>query len=79
MAECRYWLGDIRVRRAPVPRDLDAPAEPDVFVAERPAAAGIAVPGMPLGSPGMEQGEVRQPYTTVLFRRDGGREPFAQH
>lgn len=46
---------------------------------ERPDAAGIAVPGMPVGSPGMEQGERRQAYTTILFRRDGTRRPFAQH
>jgi hypothetical protein len=46
---------------------------------ERPDAAGIAVPGMPIGSPGMEQGDVRQPYATILFSRDGRRSPFAQH
>ena len=49
------------------------------LLAERPDAAGIAVPGMPVGSPGMEQGERRQRYTTILFRRDGSRQPFAQH
>jgi hypothetical protein len=46
---------------------------------ERPDAAGIAVPGMPIGSPGMEQGDVRQPYATILFGRDGRRSLFAQH
>ena len=49
------------------------------LLAERPQAAGIAVPGMPVGSPGMEQGERRQPYATVLFRRDGRRTVFARH
>ena len=49
------------------------------LLAERPDAAGIAVPGMPVGSPGMEQGDRRQPYTTILFRRDGARTAFAQH
>lgn len=49
------------------------------LLAERPDAAGIAVPGMPIGSPGMEQGERRQPFTTILFRRDGTRAAFAQH
>ena len=33
---------------------------------ERPKARGLAVPGMPVGSPGMEQG-VPQPYSTVAF------------
>jgi len=49
------------------------------LLAERPDAAGIAVPGMPVGSPGMEQGDRRQRYATILFRRDGGRRIFAQH
>jgi len=49
------------------------------LLAERPDALGIAVPGMPVGSPGMEQGNVRQPYATILFMRDGRRRLFAQH
>ena len=46
---------------------------------ERPQAAGIAVPGMPIGSPGMEQGDVRQPYATILFTREGRQTVFARH
>jgi hypothetical protein len=46
---------------------------------ERPAAAGIAVPGMPMGSPGMEAGGRRQPYQTILFTRAGRRTVFARH
>jgi hypothetical protein len=49
------------------------------LLAERPEAAGIAVPGMPMGSPGMDQSGVRQPYATILFTRDGRRRVFAQH
>ena len=49
------------------------------LLAERPQAAGLAVPGMPIGSPGMEQGNRRQTYATILFRRDGSRQMFAQH
>ena len=49
------------------------------LLAERPAAAGLAVPGMPIGSPGMEQGDRRQPYATILFTRDGRRTEFARH
>jgi hypothetical protein len=36
------------------------------LLAERPAALGLAVPGMPIGSPGMEGG-TPQPYDVVLF------------
>lgn len=46
---------------------------------ERPAAAGLSVPGMPIGSPGMEQGDRREPYVVLLFRRDGGRSVFSRH
>ena len=39
------------------------------LLSERPKARGIAVPGMPIGSPGMEQGDLRQAYETVLVDR----------
>jgi hypothetical protein len=39
---------------------------------ERPAVAGIAVPGMPVGSPGMEvPGGRRDPYSIVSFDKTG--------
>jgi hypothetical protein len=37
---------------------------------EKPKAAGLAVPGMPLGSPGMEA-DRSQPYDVLLFNADG--------
>lgn len=49
------------------------------LLAERPDARGIAVPGMPLGSPGMEAGERRQRYDTLLVARDGSTSVFATH
>ena len=39
---------------------------------ERPAATGVAVPGMPVGSPGMEGGTLER-YAVVLFGPDGRR------
>ena len=42
------------------------------FLAERPSATGLAVPGMPVGSPGMEGGEP-EVYDVVLFGPDGRR------
>ncbi len=38
---------------------------------DRPDAAGIAVPRMPIGSPGMEQGGRKDPYNVVMFKRAG--------
>ena len=34
---------------------------------DRPKAIGLAVPKMPVGSPGMEQGNRRDPFEVVLF------------
>jgi len=47
------------------------------LLAERPAVAGIAVPGMPIGSPGME-GPGAQPYRVYSFDRQGGTAVFAE-
>jgi hypothetical protein len=44
---------------------------------ERPKIAGIAAPGMPLGSPGMESPNP-QPYVIVAFRADGTVYEFAR-
>ena len=49
------------------------------LLAQKPKAAGISVPGMPLGSPGMEAGGQKQPYATVLVARDGKLSTFARH
>jgi hypothetical protein len=43
------------------------------------AIAGIAVAGMPVGSPGMEQGATKQPFTTMAFTKDGKKSVFARH
>lgn len=46
---------------------------------EKPAVAGIAAPGMPQGSPGMEQGGAKQPYNVIAFTKDGKKTVFAKH
>jgi hypothetical protein len=45
----------------------------------RPRVAGIAAPGMPAGSPGMEMGSRRDPYDVVAFTRAGVLSTFAKH
>lgn len=49
------------------------------LLAERPKAAGIAVPGMVMGSPGMEHGDHSEPYQTILFDKAGNTRVFASH
>jgi hypothetical protein len=46
---------------------------------EKPKIAGIAVGGMPVGSPGMEVGSRKDPYDVVAFTRDGSTHVFARH
>lgn len=47
---------------------------------ERPKALGITVPGMPLGSPGMEMPDGRkEPYQTLLLLPGGKTRVFARH
>jgi hypothetical protein len=38
---------------------------------EKPNAKGLAVPGMPIGSPGMEAGSRRDAYSVVLVKEGG--------
>ncbi len=52
------------------------------LLAEKPDAIGIAVPGMPVGSPGMdgpEYGGRRDPYDVVLVHRDGSSRVYASY
>jgi hypothetical protein len=46
---------------------------------EKPKVAGLAVGGMPIGSPGMEVGQRKDPYDVVAFTRDGSTQVFAKH
>ena len=48
------------------------------FLANPPEnAAGLAVPGMPAGSPGMEMGDRFNPYSVILVKKDGTTEVYA--
>jgi len=47
---------------------------------EKPAVAGLSVPGMPIGSPGMEvQGVTPQPYQVLAFDARGASRVFATY
>jgi len=49
------------------------------LLAERPDAVGLAVPGMPYGSPGMGPEESREAYDVFLIRKDGSTEIFSSY
>jgi hypothetical protein len=46
---------------------------------EKPKAKGLTVPGMPIGSPGMEQGNMQQPYEVHLVNTDGTTSVYARY
>lgn len=48
------------------------------LLAERPSITGLAVPGMPVGSPGME-GVYKQRYQVLAFNRGKSTTVFASH
>lgn len=49
------------------------------LLAQKPKAKGIALPGMPLGAPGMDQGGQSQPYEVLLLKADGQTSSFSRH
>jgi hypothetical protein len=49
------------------------------LLAERPNAKGLTVPGMPIGSPGMEHGERIDPYKVYLVHEDGSTSVYAEY
>jgi hypothetical protein len=52
----------------------------DRMLAERPPIAGLAVPGMPIGSPGMEvPGVAPEPFDVIAFDASGRTEVYASY
>ncbi len=48
------------------------------FLSERPSAIGLAVPGMPKGSPGMESSR-SYPYNVLLINKEGNVSVYSRH
>ena len=73
VSSCHTALVDGYVVEGHVPAD-------DIkrLLSERPDIAGVSVPGMPIGSPGME-GPNPQPYDVLAFDEDGSLTHFASH
>ena len=55
------------------------PADIRRLLSERPDAVGLAVPGMPYGSPGMGSEAEREAYDVFLIRKDGRTEVFTSY
>jgi len=66
LSSCHTCLIDNYVIEGHVPADVITK-----LLKEKPAVVGIAAPGMPVGSPGMEVGGRKDPYEIVTFDRKG--------
>lgn len=49
------------------------------FLKQKPNAIGLSVPGMPLGTPGMEAGEMKQPFAVLAFDQTGKTQVFNEY
>ncbi len=49
------------------------------LISEAPKAKGLAVPGMPAGSPGMEMGDHKDHYQVLMFNESGQTRVFSEH
>jgi hypothetical protein len=74
LESCHTALVDGYVVEGHVPADVI-----DQLLRERPKVVGLAVPGMPVGSPGMESpGRKAERYDIVAFDARGGTRVFAR-
>lgn len=55
------------------------PAEQIKLLAQRPDLRGLAVPGMPMGSPGMEMGDHKDAYDVIGLNNAGTDEVVAHY
>ncbi|GAB4543243.1 MAG: hypothetical protein Tsb0014_36630 [Pleurocapsa sp.] len=74
LASCHTTIIDGYVMEGHIPAD-------DIkrFLQEKPSLVGLAVPGMPLGTPGMEAGETKQPFQVLAFNDKGEVEVFNEY
>jgi hypothetical protein len=74
LAGCHLSLIGDKVFEGHIP-----PADIVAFLTAESEAWELAVPGMPVGSPGMETGGEAEAYDVILLGRDGSRAVFATH
>lgn len=72
MSSCHTALVGVYVVEGHVPADLIKK-----ILTEKPALRGLAVPGMPLGAPGMEESGPPRPYQVMAFMKDGSSRLYA--
>jgi hypothetical protein len=73
LQSCHTGIVNKYVVEGHVPADLI-----QKMLKEKPAIVGLAVPGMPSGSPGMEQGGPKDRYDVIAFERGGKTHVYAR-
>jgi len=74
LASCHTTIIDGYVMEGHIPVD-------DIkrFLKQTPNVVGLTVPGMPLGTPGMEAGDRKQPFDILAFDRNGQVQVFKHY
>ena len=74
LASCHTAVIDGYVMEGHIPAD-------DIkrFLTEKPNLKGLAVPGMPIGTPGMESANIKQPFTVFAFNNQGETRVFNRY
>jgi len=74
LASCHTAVVDGYVIEGHVPAD-----EIDTLLQQRPEIHGLSVPGMPVGTPGMEHGNHQDDYDVVAIKKDGSTYVYKEH
>ncbi|MGH8550363.1 MAG: DUF411 domain-containing protein [Methylococcales bacterium] len=74
LASCHTALVDGYVIEGHVPA-----ADIRKLLTEKPAVAGLSVPGMPQGAPGMEMGGRKEPFSVISFDKDGNQQHYTDY
>lgn len=74
LASCHTAIIDGYVMEGHIPAD-------DIkrFLKQKPKFVGLSVPGMPLGTPGMESGNRKKPFAILAFDKKGEVEVFKEY
>lgn len=74
LASCHTAIIDGYVMEGHIPAD-----DIKSFLQQKPQFLGLTVPGMPIGTPGMEMGDKKQPFTVMAFDKTGKVTPFKEY
>ncbi|MBD2499532.1 DUF411 domain-containing protein [Anabaena azotica] len=74
LASCHTAIIDGYVMEGHIPAD-----DIKSFLQQKPQVLGLTVPGMPIGTPGMEMGDKKQPFTVMAFDKTGKVTSFKEY